>query len=122
MVNSLMLTGVSTFNIPVKDYKKAIEFYTGNLGMILVTNEPSFDHYELVPANSKGPTLCLCEGGKPLDDVAGIIFRTDNIQATYREFNKSDVKVTEPYEAHGEWWSGFKSPDGNAYGIHQENE
>lgn len=117
-----MLTGISTFNIPVKDYKKAIEFYTKNLGMTLITNEPSFDHYELIPANSEGPTLCLCEGGKSLDDVAGIIFRTNDIQATYREFKKNGVRVTEPYEAHGEWWSGFKDPDGNSYGIHQETE
>ncbi len=115
------MTGISVFNVPVKNYKAAIDFYTKKVGMTLITNEPSFDHYELAIGTSKKPTICLCEG-EPLNSDAGIIFSTSDIQATYRELRKNGVKVTEPYEAHGEWWSGFKDLDGNSYGIHQETD
>jgi predicted enzyme related to lactoylglutathione lyase len=116
-----MLSGISVFNLAVKNYKAAIDFYTKKVGMTLITNEPSIDHYELTIGNSKKPTICLCEG-EPLDSDAGIIFSTNDIQATFRELRKSGVQIREPYEAHGEWWSGFRDPDGNAFGIHQESD
>ncbi len=117
-----MLKGISVVNIPVKNYKESISFYTEKIGLTLVSNDPSFDHYELGVSDLKGPTLCLCEDAKFSGADTGITFSTDNIQATYRELRKKGVKVREPYEAHGEWWSSFVDPSGNSYGIHQVSD
>jgi predicted enzyme related to lactoylglutathione lyase len=114
-----VLTGISSININVKDLKKAIDFYTNQLGMKLIVNEPKIDHYEVAAQGSNGPGICLCEDSKLAGEPNGIIFSTKDIQETYRKFKKNGVRVTEPYQAHGQWWAGFKDLDSNAYGLHQ---
>ncbi len=115
-----MITGISTVNIQVQDLKRAVEFYTSKLGMTLIINDPSIDHYEVAASGTKGPGICLCEDPKSVGEHTGIIFSTNDVQTTYETLKKNGVKVTAPYQAHGEWWAGFKDLDGNSYGLHQK--
>lgn len=114
-----MITGVSTINVRVKDYKKAIAFYTNQLGFKLTANEPNIDHYEVAPPNTSSPGLCFWEDSKMVGEHTGICFGTKDIRATCQMLKKNGVRVTEPYQAHGEWWAGFKDPDDNSYTLHQ---
>lgn len=114
-----MLTGISTITITVRDYMKAVDFYTTKLGMTLTANDPSFDHYEVAAPGTKGPGICFSADPKAAGEHTGIVFSTNDIQATFRMLRDNGVKVTEPYKAHGEWWAGFRDLDGNSYGLHQ---
>jgi len=115
----LLITGVSTINVRVKDLKEAVVFYTKQLGLKLIANEPSIDHYEVAAQASGGPGICLCEDAKMVGEHTGIIFSTKDIRGTYQMLKQNWVKVTEPYQAHGKWWAGFKDLDGNSYGLQQ---
>ncbi len=115
-----MLTGISTINVYVKDYKSAIEFYTKQLGLTLTANDPDIDHYEVAAQKSTGPGLCLCEDKQYTGEHTGITFSTNDIQSTCKMLRDRGVKVTEPYKAHGEWWAGFRDLDGNSYGLNQK--
>ena len=114
-----MISGVGTINVLVKDMKKAVAFYTNQLGFELTANDPSIDHYEVAAKGSRSPGLCLCEEAEWVGEHTGITFSTKDIKETCQMLKKNGVRVSEPYEAHGEWWAGFKDLDGNSYGLHQ---
>ena len=114
-----LLTGIHTVTIDVRDYQKAIDFYTTKLGMILTANEPSFDHYEVAPQDATIPGICFNEDPKSAGAPTSIVFGTRDIHGTCKILRERGVKVTEPYEAHGVWWAGFRDPDGNSYGLRQ---
>lgn len=115
----LVITGVSAINITVKDYKKAVAFYTNQLGLELIVNDPKIDRYEVAAHGTRGPGITFNEDNKMTGGHTGIIFGTNNIQETCQMLRKNGVRVTEPYHAHGEWWAGFKDLDGNSYGLRQ---
>jgi predicted enzyme related to lactoylglutathione lyase len=115
-----MLTGISTINVNIRDYKKAIDFYTKQLGMTLTVNDPDIDHYEVAARPSMSPGICLCVDKDFTAQHTGIIFSTNDIQLTCKTLREQGVKVTEPYKAHGEWWAGFRDLDGNSYGLNQK--
>lgn len=113
-----MINGISHINIKVSDTKKAVAFYTGQLGFKLIVDDPIVDHYE-VAAQSSGPGLAFVEDKKMIGQSTGITFSTKDIHETCQMLKKNGVRVTEPYKAHGEWWAGFKDLDGNSYGLRQ---
>ena len=114
-----MITGVGAINILVKDYKKAVDFYTNELGLKLVVDDPRIDRYEVAAQGSTGPGICFVEDSKMVGEHTGIVFSTNDVQGTCQMLRKNGVRVTEPYKAHGEWWAGFKDLDGNSYGLRQ---
>jgi predicted enzyme related to lactoylglutathione lyase len=114
-----MITGVSAINILIKDTKKAVDFYTNQLGLKLIVEDHTIDRYEVAAQGSTGPGICLIEDAKMVGGRTGIVFSTRNIQETCQMLKKNRVRVSEPYEAHGEWWASFKDLDGNSYGLRQ---
>jgi predicted enzyme related to lactoylglutathione lyase len=115
----LLITGVTAINIKVKDYKKAVAFYTNQLGLELIVNDTKIDRYEVAAQGTRAPGITFNEDSKMVGGSTGIIFSTNNIQETCQMLRKNGVRVTEPYQAHGEWWAGFKDLDGNSYGLRQ---
>lgn len=114
-----MITGVSAIHIKIKDYRKAIDFYTNQLGMELIVSDPKLERYEVAVRGTRGPGITFIEDSKTAGGSTGIVFSTNNIQETCQMMRKNGVKVTEPYQAHSEWWASFKDLDGNSYGLHQ---
>ncbi|SRR5713226_5461972 len=128
-----MLKGISVVVVPVKNRKKAIEFYKRKLGMKVATDAPDMDWVELAVPKSKGPTISLIQpdpkwGKKTYEDTMKfigentvLIFSTDDIKATYAELKEKGVKISKPKKQEwGGWWSEFEDQDGNEYGLSQE--
>lgn len=128
-----MFKGISVVVVPVKNRKKAMEFYKKKLGMKVTTDAPEMDWVELSVPKSKGTTLSLIQpdpkwGKKVYEDTVkfigentGIIFSTNDIKATYTELKEKGVKISKPKKQEwGGWWAEFEDQDGNEYGLSQE--
>lgn len=50
-----MFKGISVVVVPVKNRKKAIEFYKKKFGLKVTTNAPDMEWVELAVPKSKGP-------------------------------------------------------------------
>ena len=128
-----MFKGISVVVVPVKNRKKAIEFYKKKLGMKVATDAADMNWVELAVPKSKGTTIALIQpdpkwGKKMYEDTVkfigentGIIFNTDDIKAAYKELKEKGVNISKPEKQEwGGWWAEFEDLDGNEYGLAQE--
>jgi lactoylglutathione lyase len=116
------LTGIPTVGVPVKDQEKALEFFTGSLGLELrrdVTIENFGRWVEVGPAGS-GTTIALFteRDGAPAGVETGIRFAAEDAAAAHAELRDRGVAVEELLR-----WPGvppmfrFTDPDGNGFEI-----
>ncbi len=128
-----MFKSISVVVVPVKNRKKAIEFYKKKLGLKVTEDAADMNWVELAVPKSKGPTIALIQpdpkwGKKVYEDTVkfigentGIIFSTDDIKAAHKELKEKGVKVSKPEKQEwGGWWAEFEDQDGNEYGLAQE--
>ena len=127
-----MFKGISVVVVPVKNRKKAIEFYKKKLGLKVTTDAADMNWVEFTVPKSKGSTIALIQpdpkwGKKTYEDTikfigenTGIILSTDDIKATYRELKEKGVKISKPKKQEWGWWAEFEDQDGNEYGLSQE--
>jgi lactoylglutathione lyase len=116
MINSVKLVGVN-----VKDQGRALDFYTNVLGFETITNEPISPNARWIEVSPPGAETHLALWTPPgLEDrigtFSGVVFRCNDIDATYEELKKRGVKFTEePRDQPGGTMAQFVDPDGNTF-------
>jgi lactoylglutathione lyase len=116
------LTGIPTVGVPVKDQAKALEFFTGTLGLetrrdVEIAN---FGRWiEVGPAGSDTTIALFTErDGAPAGVETGIRFAAQDAAATHADLTERGVAVEELLR-----WPGippmfrFTDPDGNGFEI-----
>ncbi|WP_164670781.1 VOC family protein [Virgibacillus doumboii] len=113
---------VNTVFVPVKDIKKAKEWYSTMLG--IEDGEFMFDNLFVAKMDGAGMVLDTMpmwrddNGDFPALNVPAIQFGTDDIQASYQFMKNNGVElVTEVMYDH---WFVFKDPDGNMLMVCQD--
>jgi len=119
-----MMLDLATVAVVVsKPAKKAAEWYRDKLGFEI--GGETEGHWVVVAPKGKagapkGPWhgIHLCEGDELEPGNTGILFLTDNIEATYKELKAKGVKFTqgltkEPWGT----YAMFSDPDGNEFWL-----
>jgi lactoylglutathione lyase len=116
------LTGIPTVGVPVKDQQRALEFFTGPLGLEVrrdVTIE-NFGRWIEVGAAGSPTTIALFteRDGAPAGVETGIRLGTADAAAAHADLAAAGVQVEEVLR-----WPGvppmfrFTDPDGNGFEI-----
>lgn len=123
MIKSVKLVGVC-----VKDQQRALDFYTQKLGFELLTDlpfGPNARWIEVRPPKAKTHLSLWTPPG--LEDRIGtfsqVVFRADDIQATYQELVQKGVKFTDPpHDQPGGVMGTFLDADGNTFVLRDNAE
>ena len=102
--------------IVVSNGKKSAEWYRDKLGFE-VRGEPE-GHWVLVAPKGSKTAIHLCQEDKLDPGNTGILFTTQNIEATCKELKTKGVKFTQ--ELTKESWGTyamFADPDGNEFWL-----
>ena len=116
-----MIKAVKFVSIPVRDQDQALEFYTGKLGLKVITDSP-FDGKQRwielgIPRADTKLVLFTAQGQEQM--IGGnmnITFMADDVEATARDMKARGVEfVQEPQKA--DWGTAaiFKDADGNRF-------
>ena len=129
-----MITHLQMISIFVKDLKVSVPFYRDKLGFVQTGEYNDHDGTHLIwlrppetVGNDRSTAIALCE--VPASDprigaVSGVVFTSDNIEATYQELKDRGVPFTlelmrHPYgEGEGDQEANFVDPDGNLFLLH----
>jgi catechol 2,3-dioxygenase-like lactoylglutathione lyase family enzyme len=122
-----MLRGIKFVSIPVRDQDISLKFYTENLGMKVVTDQPFTDSQRwielLIPGAESGVALFTPEGHKRrIGEFQGIAFWCDDVFATAKVLKSKGVTFAQ--EPKKEPWGSiaiFKDPDGNQFALSSKN-
>lgn len=118
--------GVAT--VQVSDQDKALDFYVHKLGFELVTDQPLGESMRWVQVRLPGAqtSVVLAKGyGTSFEDAVGkftgMVFYTDDIQATFKELSARGVTFTEAPQMQpwGQLQAQFEDQDGNGYVLVQ---
>jgi len=116
-----MIKGIKFVSIPTRDQDVALEFYTTKLGFTVHTDQPFNDKQRWIELRVPGhPThfvLFTADGWEArIGEFFNFAFFTDDIDATYAEFQAKGVETMGPPQKAG-WGSSlmFKDPDGNKF-------
>ena len=118
-----MLRGIKFVGIPVNDQDAALKFYTGILGLKVITDQPfnaKQRWIELsIPGADTGIALFTPEGHeKRIGEFQSISFWCEDVFATADAMKKKGVIFTK--EPTQEPWGSiavFKDPDGNQFAL-----
>ncbi len=103
--------------IPVRDIKKAKDWYCKILG-VPSDGDILFEHLYLLPMN--GPDVILDQmpmwggnepSGPPTYKTPAFMFQTDDIYASYQFMKDNEVELVTDIQS--EKWFVFRDPDGN---------
>lgn len=115
-----MITCVKHVSIPVKDQDQALKFYTEKLGFEVLVDAPMGPQrwIELkIPGADTEVVLFTPEGHEDrVGTFSNIIFKSDDIQKTYKDLKAKGVKFTK--ELTEEPWGTFalfQDPEGNTF-------
>jgi predicted enzyme related to lactoylglutathione lyase len=115
-----MIKAVKFVSIPVHDQDRALAFYTGKLGLRVVTDQSMGPQrwIELrIPGADTEVVLFTPDGHE--DRVGGFMnlaFTSDDVEATWRELSEQGVEfVQEPRTEHWGTSSIFKDSEGNQF-------
>ena len=127
-----MITKVRSVGIYVADQQRALEFYRDVLGCEVLADEPMGEGPDaprwLEVGLPRGETKLILFTPKGQEERIGgfsnVLFHCDDIQQTFEELRAKGVEfTTEPELAPwGRWWSAFRDPDGNEFGLGLESE
>ncbi|HET7208853.1 MAG TPA: VOC family protein [Terriglobales bacterium] len=116
-----MIKALKFVSIPVKEQKKALEFYTDKLGFHVVTDQPMGPGkrwIELGIGNSPTGVVLFTPDGweNRIGTFSGMSFVTDSVEKTYEELRAKGVDFTNKPEKQ-EWGTMaiFKDIDGNQF-------
>src|SRR5438477_8893356 len=118
-----MVRGIKFVGIPVRDQDAAVKFYTGELGMKVVTDQPFTETQRwielLVPGEETGVALYTPEGHeRRIGEFQSIAFWCDDVFATAKTLKSKGVTFAQ--EPKNEPWGAiaiFKDPDGNQFAL-----
>lgn len=125
IMSSNVIQSVGQIGIPVKDIKRAINFYQDTLGLPLLFNTDTMGFFEL-----KGLRLMLTlPENKQFDHPSSVIyFQVSNIQAAYEEMLAKEVAfLDEPHlvTKMGQtetWMAFFRDSEENVHALMSEVE
>jgi catechol 2,3-dioxygenase-like lactoylglutathione lyase family enzyme len=116
-----MIQGIKFVSIPVRDQKRALDFYTEKLGFTIITDQPfspTQRWIELrIPKAETRVTLFTPEGHESrIGTFSGISFWTDDVEKTYAELHARGVPFDGPPEKKP-WgtFATFKDSEGNGF-------
>lgn len=116
-----MIKAVKFVSIPVTDQDRALEFYTGTLGMSVVTDQPFGQGQRWIELRIPGAdtlvVLFTPDGHEDrIGTFQGVSFLADDVEATWREMAEKGVEfVQEPRTEDWGTSAVFRDPDGNSF-------
>lgn len=103
--------------IPVRDIKKARDWYSKILG-ITPDDDIMFGHLYSLPMEGTGVIIDTMPewggkdlGGPPTYKTPAFMFQTDDIHASYKFMKDNGVELVNGIQS--EQWFAFRDPDGN---------
>ncbi len=130
-----MITALSTTTVFVTDQDRALDFYVNTLGFTLRQDQTMGpDSRWIEVALPGGPTALLLYKPTPempgadsyeiarsrIGGSTGVLLKTDDINATYKELSARGVLFpTPPEQQPWGWWATLTDPDGNSFGAQQ---
>lgn len=118
-----MIKKIATAAAYVDDQRKALEFWTKQVGFEVHRERPMDSHASWIEVGPPGAGSCLVIYPKAMmDDWAqrkpSIIFECDDIAKTYEEMRDRGVQFTQPPKEMT-WgpFAIFVDPDGNWFGL-----
>jgi lactoylglutathione lyase len=123
-----VIAGVSKVVIDVEDQERAKEFWTERVGFELAQDAPYGEERWLEVRAPDGVNLVLNlrtggarpEGAPESLPTSNVMFRCDDLRATYEELKARGVDFPQPpvQQPFG-WWSMFNVTEGNRYALEQ---
>ena len=120
--HSPLLTGVSAVRVFVSDFQRALEFYTGPLGLhVAGTDDESWLLFRLANANLLVEPVDRSseEYDELVGRFTGMSFDTDDIQRAFERLSALGVRFDMPPEK--QFWGGylayFRDPDQNILAL-----
>jgi catechol 2,3-dioxygenase-like lactoylglutathione lyase family enzyme len=114
-----MIKAIKFVSLPTRNQDKALEFYTKKLGFVVHTDQPFNDKQRWIELRIPGAdtelVLFTADGWEErIGSFFNFAFTTDDIDATYAEFQAKGVETLGPPKK-AEWGSSlmFKDVDGN---------
>jgi predicted enzyme related to lactoylglutathione lyase len=114
-----MIKAIKFVSVPTRNQDRALDFYTTKLGFAIQSDQPFDDTQRWIELRIPGAdTRLVLFTPKGTEDrigtFANFAFVTDDIDATYAEFQAKGVETLGPPRKE-EWGSSlmFKDPDGN---------
>jgi catechol 2,3-dioxygenase-like lactoylglutathione lyase family enzyme len=118
-----MIRGVKLVSIPVRDQKRAIEFWTEKIGLRVMTDQPFDDNQRWVElgatGNSVGVVLFQMPGwDERIGKFMNITFYSEDVRKTYEELSGRGVEFVQPPKKES-WGTSavFKDQDGSQYVV-----
>ncbi len=117
-----MIKGVKFVSIPVRDQKKAVEFWTEKVGLQILTDQPWNDTARWVELGFGGNSTRLVPFPMREDDRTGqfmnVTFYADDVEGTYKEMSARGVEFVAPPKRES-WGTSaiFKDPEGSQFLI-----
>ena len=116
-----MITHVKFVSIPTADQKRALAFWTEQVGFTLLTDQPfGADRWIELSVGDSATRIVLFKPGEPDRDIIGRFFygalACDDVEATHRQLSGRGVEFTAP-PTREPWgtYAKFKDPDGNEF-------
>jgi predicted enzyme related to lactoylglutathione lyase len=119
----IMIKQIKFVSIPVKDQKRALDFYTEKLGFTIITDQP-FDEKQRwielrVPKAETRVVLFTAEGEeKRIGSMMNMSYACDDLEGTYNELKKRGVEFEGPPQKQP-WgsYAMFKDSEGNRFVV-----
>lgn len=116
-----MINNIKFVTIPVRDQKRALDFYTEKLGFTIITDQPFNGKQRWIelriPKAETRVTLFTPEGQEGrVGSFTGVSFDCDDVEQTYRELSAKGVPFDAPPKK--EPWgvfATFKDSEGNSF-------
>ena len=117
----MALTHINTTTVSVSDQDTALDFYVNKLGFEVRSDQPMGPGMRWLvvglPGAQTGIVLAKGYGAGEPGKFTGMVFSTDDIQATYEELRDKGVPFSEPptMQPWGMMQALFADQDGNGY-------
>lgn len=116
-----MIKAVKFVSVPVRDQDAALAFYTGALGLQILTDQPFDGKQRWIELRLPGGDTRLVLFTPPghedrVGTFSNITFVADDVESTFRELQARGVHFTAP-PARQAWgtFAKFQDPDGNQF-------
>jgi predicted enzyme related to lactoylglutathione lyase len=118
-----MIKRIKFISIPVRDQRRALDFYTEKLGFTIITDQP-FDEKQRwielrIPKAETRVVLFTAEGEeKRIGTMMNMSFECENIDDTYSDLTKRGVEFDGPPQKQP-WgtYAMFRDSEGNRFVI-----
>jgi predicted enzyme related to lactoylglutathione lyase len=122
-----VITAVDFVTVNVADQERAKRFYTGPLGLELLTDVPMGEPdgpkwIEVRPPGS--PTkLVLFHAPEAAGSMAGFVLTTDDLVTTCERLESAGVEIVDKaaIAPWGSWWAQIRDSEGNSIGLTQSD-